>query len=79
MWPCCGFLLVRFVCVIRRGAEGAAFAGVVVYPLIRDSQEVLIGLTRDPQLGRLLRSGWAGFTPKCWPMSPYGWLRSITG
>ena len=45
---------------IRSRAEGARFAGVVVYPLIRSSQEVLIGLSRDPQFGPVVAFGLGG-------------------
>jgi acetate---CoA ligase (ADP-forming) len=45
---------------IRLRAEGARFTGVIVYPLIRNSQEVLIGLSRDPQFGPVVAFGLGG-------------------
>ncbi len=45
---------------IRQRASGARFAGVVVYPMIRDSQEVLVGLSRDPQFGPVVAFGLGG-------------------
>ena len=41
-------------------AKGARVAGVVVYPLIQSSQEVLIGLSRDPQFGPVVAFGLGG-------------------
>jgi acetate---CoA ligase (ADP-forming) len=45
---------------IRQNAKGARFHGVVVYPQIRNSQEVLIGLSRDPQFGPVVAFGLGG-------------------
>ena len=41
-------------------AAGADFRGVVIYPLIRGSQEVLVGLSRDPQFGPVIAFGLGG-------------------
>ena len=41
-------------------ATGADFRGVVIYPLIRGSQEVLVGLSRDPQFGPVIAFGLGG-------------------
>ena len=43
----------------RRGI-GADFRGVVIYPLIRDTQEVLVGLSRDSQFGPVIAFGLGG-------------------
>ena len=45
---------------IRERAAGADFRGVVIYPLIRGSQEVLVGLSRDPQFGPVIAFGLGG-------------------
>lgn len=45
---------------IRQRAEGARFAGVIVYPYIKSSQEVLIGVSRDPQFGPVVAFGLGG-------------------
>ncbi len=45
---------------IRERAAGADFRGVVIYPLVRGAQEVLVGLSRDPQFGPVLAFGLGG-------------------
>jgi acetyltransferase len=45
---------------IRERAAGTDFRGVVIYPLIRGSQEVLVGLSRDPQFGPVIAFGLGG-------------------
>ena len=45
---------------IRERAAGADFRGVVIYPLIRGAQEVLAGISRDPQFGPVLAFGLGG-------------------
>ncbi len=45
---------------IRERAAGADFRGVVIYPMIRGAQEVLVGLSRDPQFGPVLAFGLGG-------------------
>jgi acetate---CoA ligase (ADP-forming) len=45
---------------IRERAAGVDFRGVVIYPMIRDSQEVLVGLSRDPQFGPVIAFGLGG-------------------
>lgn len=53
-----------FRTIRRRTEDGAAgparFAGVVAYPLIRNSREVLIGLSHDPQFGPVVAFGLGG-------------------
>lgn len=41
-------------------AMGRDFRGVVIYPLIRGAQEVLVGLFRDPQFGPVVAFGAGG-------------------
>jgi acyl-CoA synthetase (NDP forming) len=45
---------------IRECATGAEFRGVIIYPMIRGSQEVLVGLSRDPQFGPVIACGLGG-------------------
>jgi len=45
---------------IRRGAVGTDFRGVVIYPMVRDAHEMLLGLTRDPQFGPVVVFGLGG-------------------
>jgi len=51
---------------IRRAAEGRNFRGVVVYPMIRDAQEVLLGISRDPQFGPVVAFGLGGIYTEVW-------------
>ena len=51
---------------IRRAAEGHDLRGVVIYPLIRDGQEVLLGLSRDPQFGPVVAFGLGGIYTEVW-------------
>ncbi|MCX6028014.1 MAG: acetate--CoA ligase family protein [Chloroflexi bacterium] len=45
---------------IGQAAAGADFRGVVIYPMVRGAQEVLVGLSRDPQFGPVLAFGLGG-------------------
>ncbi len=40
--------------------RGAGFCGVVIYRMVRDAQEVLVGLSRDPQFGPVVACGLGG-------------------
>ena len=51
---------------IRRAAEGYDLRGVIIYPLIRDAQEVLLGLSRDPQFGPVVAFGLGGIYTEVW-------------
>ncbi|HEY73700.1 MAG: hypothetical protein DRJ03_13465 [Chloroflexi bacterium] len=51
---------------IQQAAEGKDFQGVVIYPLIRDAQEVLLGLSRDPQFGPVVAFGLGGIYTEVW-------------
>ena len=45
---------------IRERAAGADFHGVIIYPLVRGAQEVLVGLSRDRQFGPVIAFGLGG-------------------
>ena len=45
---------------MKKAAAGKDFRGVVIYPMIRDAQEVLMGITRDPQFGPVIAFGLGG-------------------
>jgi acetyltransferase len=45
---------------IRRSAAGKDFRGVIICPMVRDAQEVLMGITRDPQFGPVVAFGLGG-------------------
>ena len=47
-------------------AAGRAFRGVVIYAMIRDAQEVLLGLTLDPQFGPVVAFGLGGIYTEVW-------------
>jgi acyl-CoA synthetase (NDP forming) len=51
---------------IRQAAEGKDFRGVVIYPMIRDAQEVLLGISRDPQFGPVVAFGLGGVYTEVW-------------
>jgi acetyltransferase len=51
---------------LEQAAEGKDFRGVVVYPMIRDGQEVLLGLSRDPQFGPVVAFGLGGIYTEVW-------------
>jgi len=42
------------------------FCGVVIYPMIRDAQEVLLGISRDPQFGPVVAFGLGGIYTEVW-------------
>lgn len=45
---------------IRQAAAGHDFRGVILYPMIRGAQEVLLGITRDAQFGPVVAFGLGG-------------------
>jgi acetyltransferase len=51
---------------IQRATAGRALRGVVVYPMIRGAQEVLLGLSRDPQFGPVVAFGLGGIYTEVW-------------
>jgi acetyltransferase len=51
---------------IDRAAAGKDLRGVVIYPLIEGGQEVLLGLSRDPQFGPVVAFGLGGIYTEIW-------------
>ncbi|MEA3376491.1 MAG: acetate--CoA ligase family protein [Chloroflexota bacterium] len=51
---------------LELAAEGRDFRGVVVYPMIEGGQEVLLGLSRDPQFGPVVAFGLGGVYTELW-------------
>jgi acetyltransferase len=51
---------------MRCEAADKDFRGVVIYPLIVGAQEVLLGLTRDPQFGPVVAFGLGGIYTEIW-------------
>jgi acyl-CoA synthetase (NDP forming) len=51
---------------IQRAASGKDLRGVVIFPMIRDAQEVLLGLSRDPQFGPVVVFGLGGIYTEIW-------------
>ncbi len=47
-------------------AQGSDFRGVIVYPMIQDAREVLLGLSRDPQFGPVVAFGAGGIYTEVW-------------
>lgn len=45
---------------IAARAAGCDFRGVVVYPMVRDGHELLLGVSRDPQFGPVVMVGLGG-------------------
>jgi len=51
---------------MRQAAAGKDLRGVVIYPMIEDAQEVLLGLSRDPQFGPVVAFGLGGIYTEVW-------------
>jgi acetyltransferase len=51
---------------IRAGARDKDFRGVVVYPQVKGAQEVLLGLSHDPQFGPVVVFGMGGIYTEVW-------------
>jgi acyl-CoA synthetase (NDP forming) len=51
---------------LKQVAAGKTFRGVIVYPMIRGGQEVLLGLSRDPQFGPVIAFGLGGIYTEIW-------------
>jgi len=51
---------------IRRAAAGKDVRGVVIYPMIEGAQEVLLGLSHDPQFGPVVAFGLGGIYTEVW-------------
>jgi len=51
---------------MRRAAQGKEFCGAVVYPQLSGGQEVLVGLSHDPQFGPVVAFGLGGVYTEIW-------------
>jgi acyl-CoA synthetase (NDP forming) len=51
---------------LERVARGKTFSGVIIYPMITNAQEVLLGLSRDPQFGPVVAFGLGGIYTELW-------------
>ncbi|HEX2979513.1 MAG TPA: acetate--CoA ligase family protein, partial [Anaerolineaceae bacterium] len=51
---------------MRLAAQGKDFSGVVIYPVVRNGVEALVGLTRDPQFGPVVAFGLGGIYTEIW-------------
>jgi acetyltransferase len=51
---------------LERAAIGKRFSGVIIYPMIKDALEVLLGLSRDPQFGPVVAFGLGGIYTEIW-------------
>jgi acetyltransferase len=51
---------------LQGAAAGRDFRGVVIYPMIRGAQEVLLGISRDPQFGPVVAFGLGGVYTEIW-------------
>src|SRR5271157_1900475 len=51
---------------IRQSAQGKVFCGAIIYPMIQQAQEVLLGLSTDPQFGAVVAFGLGGIYTEIW-------------
>ncbi|MBE9509010.1 MAG: acetate--CoA ligase family protein [Chloroflexi bacterium] len=51
---------------LEQVTAGKDFRGAVIYPMIQDAQEVLLGLSRDPQFGPVVAFGLGGIYTETW-------------
>jgi acetyltransferase len=51
---------------IEQAAAGRDFRGVIIYPMIEDAQEVLLGLSRDAHFGPVVAFGLGGIYTEIW-------------
>jgi acetate---CoA ligase (ADP-forming) len=51
---------------IQKSAEGKDFRGAVIYPLVKNAQEVLLGISTDPQFGPVVAFGLGGIYTEIW-------------
>lgn len=51
---------------IQKSALGKDFRGAVVYPMVKDAQEILLGLSTDPQFGPVVAFGLGGIYTEIW-------------
>ncbi len=52
--------------VIQAVSVNRDFRGVIIYPMFRNAQEVLVGLSQDPQFGAVLAFGVGGIYTEVW-------------
>jgi acetyltransferase len=51
---------------LARIGSGADFRGVIIYPMVEGAQEILLGLSRDPQFGPVVAFGLGGIYTEIW-------------
>jgi acetyltransferase len=51
---------------VERAAAGKDFRGAIIYPMVGDAQEVLLGLSRDPHFGPVVAFGLGGIYTEIW-------------
>jgi acetate---CoA ligase (ADP-forming) len=51
---------------IKQNASGMDFRGVLIYPMVSGAQEVLVGLSRDPEFGPVVVFGLGGIHTELW-------------
>jgi acyl-CoA synthetase (NDP forming) len=51
---------------IRQSVKGKELRGTVIYPMIEGAQEVLLGLSHDPQFGPVVAFGQGGIYAEIW-------------
>ena len=51
---------------IQKSATGKDFRGVVIYPMVKDAQEILLGLSTDSQFGPVVAFGLGGIYTEIW-------------
>ena len=51
---------------LERIGSGRDFRGVIIYPMVEGAQEVLLGLSRDPQFGPVVAFGLGGIYTEIW-------------
>jgi len=51
---------------IRAAAAGKDFRGVIVYPMVKNGREVLVGMSTDPQFGPVVAFGLGGIYTEIW-------------
>ncbi len=51
---------------LKEAAGGARFEGVIIYRMVMGAQEVLVGMTRDPQFGPVIAFGLGGVQTELW-------------
>jgi acyl-CoA synthetase (NDP forming) len=52
--------------LIQEAAMGKDFCGAIIYPMVREGMEVLLGLSCDPQFGPVVAFGLGGIYTEIW-------------